>query len=323
MGKVLITTRSVAECDEALDILKNEGHDLFFHIGKGDMKEDEFCEHIAGMDALIVGVDQVNRNIIDAGLPDLKIIARNGVGYNNVDIEYARQHGIPVTIAYNSSKISVCELALGMMFQAARNIAQQNSFIKDHQWKRLMGFELYGKTLGIIGCGNIGTEVAKRAAALGMKVLLYDIVQHESARRIDGATYVELDELLKESDIISLHMSVTARSKGFIDKQLLMKMKQGTILINTARGLLVNEEDVLEALNSDILACYATDTLIHEPASENDPLVNHPKTIITPHCGAYTREAVRRCGIMVAEEVNRVLRGEGAMHDVFDIVKEV
>jgi phosphoglycerate dehydrogenase-like enzyme len=316
MGKVLITTRSVANCSKAVEMLSNAGHEVVVHIGKGDMGEEEFCDVIHGADALIVGVDQVSRRVIEAGIPTLKIIARNGVGYNNVDLGFARKNGIPVTIAPNASKISVCELTLGMMFSAARSICQQNQVIKNHGWQRLMGFEILGKTLGIIGCGNIGAEVAARTAALGMNVLLNDICESQKIKEISGVRYTDLAELLECADVITLHLPVTDSTRGLVDKAFLEKTKTGVVLINTARGLLINDRDVANALSSGKLACYATDTLSEEPASLDNSIVNAPNSIVTPHCGAYTAEAVERCGIMVAEEVNRVMRGEALLYNV-------
>jgi len=312
----LITTRSVANCETAVQMLRDAGHEIYVHIGKGDMGEKEFSDIIKGMDALIVGVDPVPRTVIETGLPSLKIIARNGVGYNNVDLESAKEYGIPVTIAPNASKVSVCELALGMMFAAARHINEQDSVIKNLGWKRSMGFELTGKTLGIIGCGNIGSEVAIRAAALGMKVLVYDIFKSPKIEMLPGADYTELSEVLEKSDIITLHLPVTDLTNGLVNKAFLDQVKQGAVLINTARGKLVCEQDIADALSDGRLGFYATDTLSEEPASPDNPLLKLPNTIITPHCGAYTKEAVERCGIMVAEEVNRVLAGEQPLYDV-------
>lgn len=317
MGKILITTRSVADCETAVRMLRDEGHEIAVHIGRGSMEENEFAQAIKGADALIVGVDPVTRKVISSGVPELKIIARNGVGYNNVDLECARQYKIPVTIAPGASTLSVCELALGMMFAAARRICEQSQDIKSLRWKRQMGFELTGKTLGIIGCGNIGSEVAVRAAALGLRVLAHDVRENERVRNLPGARYAELGELLREADIITLHLPVTESTCGLVDRKFLEQVKPGAVLINTARGKLVDEAETARALEEGRLSCYAADTLAEEPARADNPLLGNPHTIITPHCGAYTREAVERCGVMVAEEVNRVLRGEPPLHSVF------
>lgn len=316
MGKVLITTRSVAGCGKAVEMLRAAGHEIEVHIGRGNMGEEEFVGAVAGADALIVGVDPVTDRVIEAGLPSLKIIARNGVGYNNVDLDCARKNQVAVTIAPNASKISVCELALGLMFSAARRIGEQNQAIKSGNWQRQLGFELTGKTLGVIGCGNIGAEVAVRAAALGLRVLVYDILERQKIKETAGIRYAKLSELLAKADILTLHLPVTDDTCGLVDREFLSRLKPGAVLINTARGKLVKEADIAEALCSGQLGFYATDTLSEEPAAADNPLVRNPNTIITPHCGAYTAEAVERCGIMVAEEVNRVLRGEAPLYEV-------
>lgn len=316
MGKVLITTRSVAGCEKAVRMLQEEGHQVIEHIGRGNMDEKEFAEAVKGMNALIVGVDPVTASVISAGVPTLKIIARNGVGYNNVDLEYARRKHIPVTIAPGASAVSVCELALGMMFAAARHISEQDQDVKKLKWNRRMGFELSGKTLGIIGCGRIGSEVAVRAAALGMHIRVCDICESSRIRELPEAEYTDLETLLKDSDIITLHLPVTEKTCGMVDGKFLNQIKAGAVLINTARGKLVNEYEIARALEDGRLGCYATDTLSEEPASADNPFLRHPNVIITPHCGAYTKEAIERCGIMVAEEVNRVLREEPPLYDV-------
>lgn len=316
MGRILITTRSVADCETAIRMMQAEGHEIAVHIGKGNMDEKEFSEAIKGANALIVGVDPVTRKVISAGVPDLKVIVRNGVGYNNVDLECAAQYGIPVSIAPGASTVSVCELALGMMFSAARHISEQNWNVKTLSWKRQMGFELAGKTLGVVGCGNIGSEVAVRAAALGMKVLVYDIRECRRIKELSGTEYVELAYLLQEADIITLHLPVTESTSNLVDRNFLEQVKTGAILINTARGKLVDELEIAKALEDGRLGCYATDTLAEEPIKSNNPLLRHPNTIITPHCGAYTKEAVERCGVIVAEEVNRVLKGEAPLNSV-------
>lgn len=318
MGRVLITTRSVAGCEKAVQMLRDNGHEIIIHIGKGNMEEEEFANAVIGADALIVGVDPVTRQVINAGIPSLKIISRNGVGYNNVDWEYAKEKGIAVTITPGASAVSVSELALGMMFTAARHICEQNQNIKNMEWKRQMGFELTGKTLGIIGCGSIGTEVAIRAAALGMRVLAYDICPSQTIKESSAFRYSNLSELVSRADIITLHLPVTDSTYGMVNRKFLSQVKRGTVLINTARGKLVNEYDIAEALVDGALGYYATDTLSEEPAGTDNPLLNSPNALITPHCGAYTKEAVERCSIMVAEEVNRVLKGEKPLHNIWE-----
>lgn len=316
MANILITTRSVASCATAVSMLQQAGHSIRVQIGVGDMPEEVMAGLVAGVDALIVGVDRVTRRVVEAGAPTLKIIARNGVGYNNVDLDAAAEHGVAVTVAPGASAVSVAELALGLMLTLSRSIACQNQCIQSGGWERPMGTELYGRTLGILGVGTIGSEVARRARALGMSVLACDILPNHTFAAQVGFPYVPLEELLQGSDILTLHVPATPETRGIIGRAALARMRPGALLINTARGELVDEHAVRGAILSGVLGGYAADTLLREPPLPGDPLLGLDRVVLTPHCGAYTRQAVERCGIMVAEEVLRVLCGEAPHHPV-------
>ncbi len=316
MAKVVITARSVANCREGRELLEAAGHQVITRTGNGPWSEQEMLDIIPGMDAAIVGLDEVTAEVIKAGAPSLKIIARNGVGYNKVDIQAAKDHGVQVTLAPGTNTISVCELVFGLMLTTARNILVQNEQVRGGGWKRVMGCELYGKVLGVIGTGNIGTEVIKRAHAFGMKILAFDVMQRDEIMEKYGVEYVRLDDIYREADFITLHVPATVQTKGMINAKSLQLMKNTAIIINTARGDLICEEDLYAALKTGKIAGYGADAMIQEPPEKNHPLLSLPNVIVTPHCGAYTKEAVIRCSVTAAKEVIRVLKGEAPLYAV-------
>ena len=316
MAKVLITSRSVAENKEGKAILEAAGHEIITHIGDGVWPEAEMIRIIPGMDAVIAGLDEITDKVIAAGNPSLKIIARNGVGYNKVDVAAAQKFGIPVTLAPGSNTLSVCELVFGLLFSLTRNIPAQDAEIRRGGWKRNMGYELYGKVLGVLGTGNIGSEVIKRAHAFGMDIIAFDIYQQPELCEKYNVKYLPLEDVLRQSDFLTLHLPVTTNTKNVINKQTLSIMKNTAFIVNTARGELVDEQDLYAALKDGKLAGYSTDTLAQEPPAPDHPFFTLANVVVTPHCGAYTREAVIRCSVMAAQEVVRVLSGQVPLYAV-------
>ena len=316
MAKVLITARSVAANKEGKAILEAAGHEIMTHIGDRVWTEDEMVRIIPGIDAMIVGLDEISGKVIEAGAPTLKIIARNGVGYNKVDIEAAEKFAIPVTVTPGSNTISVCELVFGLMLSLARVIPVQDAQVRLGGWKRNLGCELHGKVLGVLGTGNIGSEVIKRAHAFGMKIIAFDVWQKQELCQDYNSRYLSLEEVLKEADFLTLHLPVMPDTKNLINERTLGMMKKTAFIINTARGELIDEQDLYAALKAGKIAGYGADTLTQEPPGQNHPLFTLPNVVLTPHCGAYTGEAVTRCSVMAAQEVVRVLSGQEPMYAV-------
>jgi D-3-phosphoglycerate dehydrogenase len=242
--------------------------------------------------------------VIEAG-KTLKVIGRAGVGLDNVDRAAAKEKNIKVVNTPAATSISVAELALGMMFSAARRIPQATASTKAGKWekKKFKGFELYGKTLGIIGVGRIGTELAKRATAMGMKVLAYDpyIKTHEQAQITD------LDTLLRGSDYISLHIPRTDETAHILNKAAFDKMKDGVVIINCARGGVVDEDALFDAVKGGKVRIAAMDVYESEPAKEHK-LFSLEEVIVTPHIGAQTAEGQLRAGVQIAELVRDALK---------------
>jgi len=267
-------------------------------------EHDELLKVIPEYDGILVrSATKVPQDIIDAG-KNLKLIARGGTGIDNIDHEYAKSKGIPVLNTPGANSASVSELVFAHMFALARFIPQANITMRKGEWnkKAYKGFELAGKTLGIVGFGRIGQITAKMALAFGMKVLAYDLADIQTDLDVKIVTK---EELLRESDFITLH--VPKQAQNFITKTELELMKPTVFLINTARGGVVNEEDLLEALNTGKIAGVGLDAFLNEP-NPNPELVNHPKVSVTPHIGASTKEAQDRVGIQIAEKIVAVLK---------------
>ena len=313
-AKILITARSFAKATKAKALLEAAGYQLVFNPHDRPLNEQELLTLISGASALIAGLDEVTGSVITAGRPTLKIIAKYGVGYENIDISAARDQGVAVTITPGANTKSVAELTMALMLTTARRITEMDRSVRQGTCQRLIGCELAGKVLGIIGLGNIGSEVAKRAAAFDMNIIAYDILPRFTLTQQYGVSYKSLAEVLTEADFLSLHTPSTPETTGIINKTTLARMKKSAILINTARSDLIKEADLYDALKSGSLAAAGLDTFAHE--LQGSRLLTLDNIVVTPHAGANTYEAVRRMGISAAEEVIRVLSGQQPRHPV-------
>lgn len=248
-------------------------------------------------DVIVVrSATKVDKAFIDAA-KKLKMVIRGGVGLDNIDVDYCNKKGIIVRNTPEASTIAVTELVFALMLDIIRNITKAHTSMKNGQWaKDLKGSEVYGKTLGIVGLGRIGTEVAKRAKAFGMKVLACEINQ----KRSEYAEIVSLDEIFRKSDFISLHVPLTDSTKEMINRNTIKKMKDGVVLINTARGKLVNENDLADALISGKIRYAGLDVYQQEPPA-GSPLISLDNVLLTPHLGAQTFENMERIGNIVCE----------------------
>jgi D-3-phosphoglycerate dehydrogenase len=308
MVKVLVTARSFALCAEAKVILESKGYSITWNPVGRPLKEQELLEFIPGMDALITGTDEVSEKVIAAGLPSLKVIAKYGVGYDNIDIASAKRHGVQVTFTPGVLTKAVAELAMGLLLSVARNIAVMDRLVRQGKWERITGTELSGKTIGIVGTGNIGREVAKRAAAFEMNVIAYDVWPNSEFAAQYGVRYVPLSELFEKADFISLHTPSTPETVGMINIESLQNMKNTAVLINTARGDLIVEEDLIRALQEGIIAGAGMDTFALEPL-QDERFFSLNNVVLSPHAGSNTRETVARMSVMAANDVVAVLTG--------------
>lgn len=289
---------------EGAKMLQDAGHEIFLE----KYSPEELKEKIKNFDAIIVrSATKVTKEVIDAG--NLKCIARGGVGLDNIDVAYAKEKGIPVLNTPGASAISVAELAIAHMFACVRFINISNIEMRQGKWPKkeyAHGKELTGKTLGIIGLGAIGKEVAKRALGLYMKVIAYDPWVTTTDLNVK---LVDKDTLLAESDYITLHIPYVKSEGPAIAEQEFAKMKNGVVLINCARGGVVKESALLEALNSGKVAFAGIDVFENEPPTEAQmALINHPRVSVTPHTGASTDEAQDRVSTEIAEKVINALK---------------
>ncbi len=263
--------------------------------GFGEVIDDK--ERLPEVDVVLVrSKTKCTREYIDQA-ENLRLIIRGGVGLDNIDVEYARSKGIQVFNTASASAVAVAELAFALMIAVPTRIVEGHIGMTQHEWlkKQLKRTELMGKTLGLIGAGNIGTELARRAIGFGMRVIAFDplIKNHECV------DLVTLEELFAESDYISLHVPLTDTTKGMINIGAISQMKDGVVILNTARGGCVVEEDMVDALKSGKVRAYATDVWYSDPPDEFCPLYDAPNVIMTPHIGASSRENMLRIGDVV------------------------
>ncbi len=274
------------------------------------LTEDELIKKIPDYDALVIrSGTQVTRKVIEAA-QKLKIIGRAGVGVDNVDVDAATEKGIIVTNAPEGNMLSAAEHTIAMMMGLARNIPQAHASLKSLKWERnkFMGVEVNGKTLGVIGLGRIGAEVAKRAQGLNMHILAYDPFITESRANALGVKLRTVHEIVKEADFITVHTPLTKETKNIIDAREFEMMKPCARIINCARGGIINEEALADALMNKRIAGAAVDVFVNEPPFDS-PLIKCENLIMTPHLGASTEEAQVNVAISVSEEVVAVLNG--------------
>jgi D-3-phosphoglycerate dehydrogenase len=267
----------------------------------------ELIQAIPAFDAIIVrGATKVTADVINAG-KNLKVVGRAGVGLDNVDKKAADARGIKVVNTPAATSVTVAELALGLMFACARSIPQATQSLREGKWdkKAFKGTELFGKTLGLIGAGRIGTELGKRALAMGMSVLVFDPFIKESV----AGKMVELPDLLKNADYISLHVPKTEQTIHIINKESFAQMKKGVIIVNCARGGVIDEAALYEALKSGQVGAAGLDVFESEPIKDFK-LFSLPNVIGTPHVGAQTKEGQERAGVGIAEIVRNLLLGK-------------
>lgn len=324
--KVLIT----APINEAgLTLLKEAANICIASPDQALIKEN-LMKEVKDIDALVVtkSREPVDEDVIKEG-ERLKIISRHGSGYENVDIEAATKRGIFVTHAPVNSE-TVADLTMGLIICLLRRIHEGDRLVKSGEWYRgwrlsspLMGVDVYGKTLGIIGLGRIGAAVAKRARGFNMKILYYDVVKKREYEEELGVEYRELDELLRESDIVSIHVPLSKKTENLISEHELRLMKKTAYLINTSRGGVINQDDLYKALRENWIAGAALDVFREEPLPPDAPIAKLKNVLLTPHMGSATVDCRRKMSLMVARDVIKALRGEVPEHLVNPQVLEV
>ncbi len=294
--------------EKAINLLRDKGFEIIYREYPG---EDELVELIRDVDAIIVRSKPiVSRKVIEAG-EKLKVIARAGVGLDNIDLEAAKERGITVINAPEAATNSVAELAIGLMISVLRKIAYADRNMRGGKWvkKECMGYELRGKTLGIVGMGRIGRAVARIAYhGFGMKIIYYDVIRcpREFEEEVK-ARCVDLNTLFKEADIVTIHVPLTPETKHLVNEDRLRLMKKTAILINTSRGGVVDTEALVKALREGWIAGAGLDVYEEEPLPPDHPLTKLDNVVLTPHIGASTYEAQERAGLAIVEKLVEIL----------------
>ncbi len=311
MHKVLVTVRIFANLSSnpAYDILKDKGIELVPNPYKGKgLSEDELMELIPGVHGLLTGVDQVTAKFIQAS-DKLRVISKFGTGVDNIDIKAATEKGIIVTKAPGMNSDSVADMAFALLFAIARRVPYASDKVKNGEWPLILGTEIWGKTLGIIGLGEIGKRVALRAKGFNMRVSVYEIEPDEEFIEDHKLEVVDLNRLLQESDFVSIHTPLLDDTRDLIGKKEIQRMKPDAFLINTARGGIVNEDALYDALTSGVIAGAAFDVLKDEPPADRK-LIGLENFVGTPHISAFTKEAINNMARISAQNVVDVLEGK-------------
>lgn len=306
--RVLVTARSFGSVSpDPFRTLEAEGCELVPNPYDHPLAPGELSGIIRDVDALIVGRDVVDAQAIDAA-NRLKVICMHGVGLDAIDVDAARRKGIVVTNLPGGNADSVAELAVGMMFCLARGVLAADKATRAGMWGRRMGTEIAGKTLGLIGLGHIGKAVATRCRLLGMNLLAYDAVHDDEFAELNSLKYANLDEILRQSDFVSLHLPLTESTRHMIDIDALAVMKRTACLINTSRGGIIDEQALYSALKAGMIAGAALDVYETEPPTQDNPLFTLDNCVCTPHIGAHTSESVLRNNLEAVRKVVEVLR---------------
>lgn len=310
--RILLTTTSFQDTPgKHHEVLDKSGFEIV--RARGPLSERQMLDLIQahdGFDGLLNGDDQITARVIDAALPRLRVIAKYGIGLDSIDVKYATGKRLPVLFTPGVNETTVAEHAYGLMIAVAKNFWFHLRATKSGQWKRQTGHELFGKTLGVLGLGRVGKEVVKRAAGFGMNCVGHGHHWDDAFAREHNLIRMEMrEEVLRQADIVSLHFNLTPDTRGFINQERLALMKDGAILINTARGGCVVEADVAQACKSGKLFGYGTDVLETEPMKSPHIFQEIDNIILTPHVGSRTYESVKRQGVRAANNLVNFLNG--------------
>jgi phosphoglycerate dehydrogenase-like enzyme len=307
--KIVVTPRGFAKCGlDNAKIIEDAGFLLEYNNTGNAYTKEEFYQKTMDADGVIVGVETVDRAYIDAH-PQLKAVVKFGVGTDNIDVDYCRQKGIFVGRTAGSNSQSVAETAISFVLADSKNLYESIAGTRAQGWSKLTGYEIAGKVIGIAGFGAIGKKVARMAFGLGMKVLAYDpySIDPEAVKRYD-VEIVEFEELLKRSDFVSLHIPLTPETRDLVSMRELKMMKSTAVLINTARGGIVNEEDLWQALQDKTIRSAYFDVLSHEPPRQDEPLLTLPNFYLTPHIASRSKEAEKNTADMATQIIIQALK---------------
>jgi D-3-phosphoglycerate dehydrogenase len=307
--RVLIATRSFGSTSQKpWHVLADAGVEVVKADMKGELTEERLIDWLKDIDGAVVGVVPMTARVMENS-PRLKVVSMHGVGVDHIDLEAAARLGIVIANCPGANDQAVADLAVGLMIAIARNIPPADRALRDQQWGRYSGSELWGKTLGLIGYGRIGRGVAKRALGFDMQVLVYDpYIQAEQIGLMGVRLTASLKEVIQSADFLSLHAALTDETRAMIGEAELRAMKPTAYLINTARGGLLDESALHKALQEKWIAGAALDVFVDEPPL-GSPLLGLENIVVTPHVGAHTQQAIERMGVMAAQNVILTLQG--------------
>ncbi|MDQ6926062.1 MAG: phosphoglycerate dehydrogenase [Candidatus Eremiobacteraeota bacterium] len=311
--RVVATARGFDGTPEAAALLRNAGCELITTPYSGarfdyELGGDELVALLVDADAYIAGSARVTRDVLERA-PRLRVVSRRGVGFERIDVQAARDRDVLVTIAAGTNQHAVADHVFALLLAVARNVVDANRSIAEGRWPSFIGPELRGKTLGIIGLGRVGKGVARRGRGFDMQVIANDPVRDDAFARANDIAYVGLDELLARADVVSVNASLNDTSRGLLGASAFARMRDGAILVNTARGGIVDEAALADALRSGKLRGAGVDVFEREPPT-GSPLIGLPNVVLTPHTAAYTHEAMTAANVLAAEIVAGYMHGK-------------
>ena len=308
--KVLITARTLDEVgQQAVALLKNAGCELVIPPKYGPHPADTLSKLLPGNDAVFASMDKFTAEVLGSeAARDLKVISRWGVGYDAIDVPAATKNGIVVAYTPGLLNETVADCAFALLLSIARRIHLGHQGMSAGRWEPHWGHDVHGKTLGILGCGRIGLAMARRSTGFNMRILAHDIRANPEAEKL-GIQFVSLDELLAQSDFVSLHAALTPENRGLLNEARLRKMKPTAYLINTARGALIDETALAKVLNEGVIAGAALDAFVTEPLPAEHPLRTAKNVLLTPHLASFARETGSRVSDTGAQAIVDLMNG--------------
>jgi D-3-phosphoglycerate dehydrogenase len=308
--RILVSANSYGKFNPDLKTeLESQVKEVIYNTTGKPLSSQQVADFLPGIDGYIAGLDNIDRQALEKA-DALKVIARYGVGFDQVDLQAATEKGIIVTNTPGANSASVAELALCMILMLARQVPVAAQALKQGQWPRIPGLTLENKTIGIIGLGAIGKHLAKRLSSFDCHILAFDPVFDKAFAKKYDVTMVSLENLIASSDVISLHVPVLKATRGMVNEAFISSMKEGSFLINTSRGEIVDEKALIAGLQSRHLRGAGLDAFSKEPPDTYNPLLSMPQVICTPHLGAQTDGATNNMGRMALDECLRILQGK-------------
>jgi len=311
MLRILLTTTSYQDTPGDHHDLLAQQADFDIHCERGPLPESRMLELAGDFDAFLCGDDEITKAVLDKALPRLRVISKYGIGLDKIDVAECTARKLPVLFTPGVNHTTVAEHTFCLLLALVRNLVDSANSVRNGEWKRVTGHEIWNKSIGIVGLGRIGQEVAKRALAFGMKVHALDPYWPEAFATENGVTrHEKIETRLPEIDVLSLHANLSDSTRHLVNAERLKLSKPELLVVNTSRAELVNMPDIIAALDGNRLGGYATDVLDEEPPPADHPLLKHPKALITPHIGSRTYESVPRQAMRATLNLVNYLKGE-------------